>query len=109
MIRVNLLPPEYRKVEETDASAIAEGACVRISGDGTADDGITAKVREDTEVLAALAHLAERIPDLAQYRPVEIVADHGIERGGCVLEVGACSVDAQITPALARVREVLKG
>ncbi|MCA9267975.1 MAG: phosphotransferase, partial [Planctomycetales bacterium] len=38
-------------------------------------DGITAKVREDTEVLAALAHLAERIPDLAQYRPVEIVAE----------------------------------
>ena len=38
-------------------------------------EGIVNKVREDTEVLAALAELAEGIPDLATYRPVEIVAE----------------------------------
>ena len=38
-------------------------------------DGIVKKVREDTEVLAALAELAQGIPDLAPYRPVEIVAE----------------------------------
>ena len=37
--------------------------------------GIESKVREDTEVLTILAQLAERIPDLAAYRPVEIVAE----------------------------------
>jgi ubiquinone biosynthesis protein len=38
-------------------------------------EGIAKRVREDTEVLSTLAHLAQRIPDLAQYRPVEIVAE----------------------------------
>jgi len=37
--------------------------------------GILAKVREDTEVLALLAELAQRVPELAQYRPVEVVAE----------------------------------
>lgn len=37
--------------------------------------GIEAKVREDIEVLMVLAQLAERIPDLARYRPVELVAE----------------------------------
>lgn len=58
---------------------------------------------DDVNVVSAIAD------QLVPGRTVEILADHGIERGGCVLEVGACSVDAQIAPALARVREVLKG
>ncbi len=37
--------------------------------------GIADKVREDTEVMTSLAHLAQHIPDLALYRPVELVAE----------------------------------
>lgn len=37
--------------------------------------GIEKKVREDLEVLSMLAHLAARLPDLEQYRPVETVAE----------------------------------
>lgn len=39
---------------------------------------------------------------------VEIVADATIERGGCVLEVGACQIDAQISTAVARMRVSLQ-
>jgi flagellar assembly protein FliH len=38
---------------------------------------------------------------------VTLVADPGIERGGCVLEGGATTIDAQIGPALARARQAL--
>ena len=37
--------------------------------------GIERKVREDLDVLAGLAILAERIPEFAQYRPRETVAE----------------------------------
>ncbi|MBM4093600.1 MAG: AarF/ABC1/UbiB kinase family protein [Planctomycetes bacterium] len=37
--------------------------------------GIERKVREDLDVLAGLALLAERIPEFAQYRPKETVAE----------------------------------
>lgn len=42
-------------------------------------------------------------------REVLVVDDPDIERGGCVLQVGACRIDAQVGPALARVRSVLLG
>ena len=35
---------------------------------------------------------------------VEVVGDPGIEPGGCVVEVGACRIDAQIGPALLRLQ-----
>lgn len=43
--------------------------------------------------------------------PVEakVVADEAVERGGCVVEVGPTRVDAQIGPALARLRALLAG
>ena len=40
-------------------------------------------------------------------REVELVADRSVERGGCLLDVGAMRVDAQLGPALQRVREAL--
>jgi flagellar assembly protein FliH len=40
---------------------------------------------------------------------LRIVADPGVERGGCVLEAGDCRIDAQLGPALARARAVLRG
>lgn len=47
--------------------------------------------------------LQGRIPD----RQVLVVADPGVEPGGCVVDAGPCHVDAQIGPALARAREVV--
>ncbi len=38
---------------------------------------------------------------------VAVVADSAVEPGGCVLEAGACRVDAQIGPAMARARALL--
>ena len=44
---------------------------------------------------------------LATDRAVTIIADGSVEPGGCVLDVGPCRIDAQVGPALQRVREVL--
>jgi flagellar assembly protein FliH len=38
---------------------------------------------------------------------VSIQADPSVEAGGCVVEAGACRIDAQISTALERVRRVL--
>jgi len=48
------------------------------------------------------------VDELVPGRTVELVADPSIERGGCVVLVGACRVDAQVGPALERVRGVLR-
>jgi flagellar biosynthesis/type III secretory pathway protein FliH len=40
--------------------------------------------------------------------PVRVVADHAVERGGCVLMAGALEIDAQLSAAFERVREVLE-
>ncbi len=37
----------------------------------------------------------------------EVVADPTVERGGCIVDVGACRIDAQIGPAIERLRAVL--
>lgn len=42
-------------------------------------------------------------------REVAIVADPGIERGGCVLEAGDACIDAQVSTALARAALALRG
>jgi flagellar assembly protein FliH len=51
----------------------------------------------------------ESVEDLAPGREVAIVADASVQPGGCVLDVGACRIDAQLGPALDRVRGVLGG
>lgn len=45
--------------------------------------------------------------DLAPGRDVTVVADPTVERNGCVVQVGDGCVDAQLGPALARVRQVV--
>lgn len=42
-------------------------------------------------------------------RRVTLVADPGVEAGGCVVDAGDCRVDAQLGSALARVRAALLG
>ena len=44
---------------------------------------------------------------LTAERQITLIGDPSVERGGCVLDVGACRIDAQITPALDRVRKSL--
>ncbi len=53
------------------------------------------------------ADLIGAVDELAPSREIELLADPTVERGGCVLEVGACRVDAQLGPALERARAVL--
>ena len=62
-----------------------------------------ATARLNPEDLAAVGDLTE----IAAGRTVTLVADSNVERGGCVLDVGACRIDAQVGPALDRVRKVL--
>ena len=40
-------------------------------------------------------------------RDVVVVADPSVEPGGCIVEVGACRIDAQLSTALDRVRKAL--
>lgn len=41
--------------------------------------------------------------------PVAVIADPAVEPGGCILEVGDSRIDAQLGPALDRVRSALLG
>ena len=41
-------------------------------------------------------------------RDLTILADPTVEPGGCIVEIGACTIDAQISTALDRVREALQ-
>jgi flagellar assembly protein FliH len=45
---------------------------------------------------------------LAPGRAFTVVYDPAVERGGAVVEVGSCSIDAQVSPALERVIAALR-
>jgi flagellar assembly protein FliH len=67
--------------------------------DGT--EGVVARLHpEDVETLGDHA-------DLVVGRELAIVTDHTVERGGCIAQVGDGRIDARLSAALARVREVL--
>lgn len=66
---------------------------------------VDAIARVHPDDAAALTELGEG--QIAGDRTVSVIADGSVEPGGCVLEVGPCRIDAQIAPALQRVREVL--
>jgi flagellar assembly protein FliH len=53
------------------------------------------------------AAMLGEIETLAPGRAITVVTDASVQPGGCLLDVGACRVDAQIAPALARVQKVL--
>ena len=60
-------------------------------------------VRLHPEEMLDAALLQPHVPDCR----VSVVADPEVERGGCVIDAGPCRIDAQIEPALARVRWAL--
>jgi flagellar assembly protein FliH len=47
------------------------------------------------------------VDTLAPGRGITVVTDASVQPGGCLMDVGACRVDAQIVPALERVAKVL--
>lgn len=55
---------------------------------------------------AVVAHEVFAVDPLRQER-VEVVADPRVERGGCVIEVGECRIDAQVGTAIERMRQAL--
>ena len=67
-----------------------------------APDGTPATVRLNPADLDTVGELG-RITD----RDIALVPDPAVEQGGCILEAGPCRIDAQVGPALDRVREVL--
>jgi flagellar assembly protein FliH len=67
-----------------------------------APEGSPAVVRLNPADLDTVGELA-RITD----REISLVPDPAVEQGGCILEAGPCRIDAQVGPALDRVREVL--
>lgn len=82
--------------------------------DAPARDAVRRALKMAPERAAAVARLhpddLATLGDLtavAADRTVTIVADPTVERGGCILDVGPCRIDAQMGPALRRVREVL--
>lgn len=50
---------------------------------------------------------ADDLVGLCDPARVSIVADVAVDPGGCIVEVGACRIDTQISTALERVRQVL--
>jgi len=82
------------------------------------DDEVSATVRRALQLASPGEDLVVRLHpdalvDAEVLRPlvpdcrVTVVGDAGVERGGCVVDAGPCRIDAQIEPALERVRSVL--
>ncbi|MBD3784479.1 MAG: hypothetical protein IE926_16285 [Micrococcales bacterium] len=69
--------------------------------------GASVLVRLNPEDVELLAGSADDLASLAPTATLELVADPSVERGGCLADVGDRTVDAQLSSALARVREVL--
>ncbi len=98
------------------ALAIAEavvGREVQLSSDPAREALARAlTMAPDRGTVVARFHPADLalIGDLAAVsggRDLELVSDHGVERGGCVVDVGPARVDAQLGPALDRIRAEL--
>ncbi len=71
---------------------------------GLVPSGEDLVVRLNPDDVIDPADLQVLVPD----RRVLVVADAGVEIGGCVVDAGPCHVDAQIGPALARARAMIE-
>lgn len=66
--------------------------------------------RQSTAIVRVHPDSAQELPDVSGALPggsVTVVADSSIEIGGCIVEAGNRTIDAQLGPALQRLREVL--
>jgi flagellar assembly protein FliH len=91
-----LLGRELAMVADPGAAAIARAVAL-----APARGDLVARLNP-----ADVAKLGE-VADLAPGRPLTIVSDASVEQGGCIVEVGPCRIDAQLSPALVRVKQVL--
>lgn len=72
-----------------------------------APTGVPVTARLNPADLPATRDALAALADGALAREVHLIADASVERAGCVVECDAVRVDAQLSTALARVREVL--
>jgi len=98
------------------AMTVAEaviGRELQISSNGALDSLRRAltMIPERGEIVARLhpddVTIIDSVEHLVPGRVVTIAPDPTVERGGAVVQVGRCHIDAQIGPALERVREAL--
>jgi flagellar assembly protein FliH len=95
-----VLQREVRDGAEAVVQAIHRGLAL-------APDRGDVVVRLQPDDVEALRATSTSLVDLAPGRALELVPDPAIGAGGAVVDVGACTIDAQLTSAVARVREVL--
>lgn len=67
----------------------------------------TPVVRVHPDVLAAVGEHVRGSTAEVRFRGAEVVGDPAISPGGCVIDVGACRVDAQLSTAVQRLRDAL--
>ncbi len=91
-----LLSSALDKLELPAAAAVARALAL-------APEGQDLVVRLHPDAVLDPDHLASLTPP----GEVKVVADPTVEPTGCVVEAGACRIDAQIGPALERVRKLL--
>jgi flagellar assembly protein FliH len=66
--------------------------------------------RQSVAIVHVHPDAALELPDVSDALPggsVKVVADPSIEFGGCIIEAGNRTIDAQLGPAIQRLREVL--
>lgn len=92
-------------VQRELATSAAPGRDALLRALALAPQRVDAVVRIHPEDLASVGDLTT----LTAEREITLIADAAVERGGCVLDAGHCRIDAQISPAMTRVREALTG
>ena len=90
-------------VQREVAAATAPGHDALVRALALAPERVDAVARLHPDDLQTVGDLSALSAD----RQITLIGDAGVERGGCLLDVGACRIDAQISPALDRVRESL--
>lgn len=88
--------------EVTDHGAVVES--IRHSLSLRSADSAVVRLHPDDMACATEARDAQLI---GAAKSVELVADPTVGRGGCITETGSSQIDAQVGPALARVRAAL--
>jgi flagellar assembly protein FliH len=84
------------------SDAPARDAVVRALALAPEGDDLLVRVHPDSGIGVA------EIEQLAADPRVTVIHDPDVEAGGCLVSVGPCHIDAQIAPALARVRACLE-